>query len=211
MTVVKPLIANDDRNTQLIRATANINWSTNSGKVEIFSVDNDGNKTTDHATCMIYFGDGYVWQAEWQRIAYLIRPCLTRLHRDVDEGNTDHMKRGMAYRVFSSMVEYAPQYRGFEDVILDSKELEGTAHVKFQTHEDDGNFLLPPYWLDSLGHLSGFVMNGNDAVDLRRTAYINHGWESVKFADVRQFNSSTVYQTYVKMQPFDDTTYIGDL
>ena len=54
-------------------------------------------------------------------------------------------------------------------------------------------------------------MNGNDAVDLKKTAYINHGWESVRFADVRQFDSSTTYQTYVKMQPFDDTTYIGDV
>ncbi|KAG8528459.1 Type I Iterative PKS [Bacidia gigantensis] len=211
MSVVKPLIASKDQSTQLVRAVAKVDWFMNAGRVEIFSVNTDGKKTTDHASCALRYGDGHTWQAEWQRAAYLIQPQLTRLREDVDTGNTNLMKRGMAYRVFSSMVEYAPAFRGFEDVILDSKELEGTAHVKFQTYEEQENFLFSPYWLDSLGHLSGFVMNGNDAVDLKKTAYINHGWESVKFADIRHFDSSTTYQTYVKMQPFDDSTFIGDV
>ncbi|KAL9126698.1 MAG: hypothetical protein Q9217_004295 [Psora testacea] len=211
MNVTKPLIAKPDQSTQLLRASAKVNWAAQCANVEFYGVNGDGKKIADYATCKVKYGDGNAWQAEWQRTAYLIKPCLKRLHKDVDDGQSHKMKRGMAYRVFSSMVEYSPSYRGFEDVILDSSQLESTAHVKFQTHEEDGNFLFSPYWIDSLGQLTGFVMNGNDAVDQKTTAYINHGWDSMRCADLRVFSSSKTYQTYVKMQPYDNTTRIGDV
>ncbi len=211
MTVTKPLIADRDKKTQLVRASATVNWPAQSATVDFYTVAPGGKKIADHASCTIKYGDGNAWQAEFNRSAYMIKPCLRRLEKDVNEGETHKMKRGMAYRVFSSMVEYAPPYRGFEEVVLDSSELEGTAHIKFQTHEEDGDFLFSPYWIDSLGHLSGFVMNGNDAVDQKTTAYINHGWDSMRCADVRAFSSSKTYQTYVKMQPYDKTTRIGDV
>ena len=211
MTVPKPLIADKEGKTQLFRVSATVDWSSSSGAVEIYAVDKNGKKTTVHGECKLHFGDSSLWQAEWNRMAYLIRPALTRLHKDVESGNTNLMKRGMAYRVFSTMVEYSSQYKGFEDVILDSKELEGTAHVKFQTDDEEDDFFFSPYWIDSLGHLSGFVMNGNDAVDIRQTAYINHGWDSMRCADPKAFTSTKTYQTYVKMQPYNDSTRIGDV
>ena len=211
MTVPKPLIADKDGKTQLFRVSATVDWSSSSGAVEIYAVDKNGKKGTVHGECKLHFGDSSLWQAEWNRMAYLVRPALTRLHNDVEAGNTNLMKRGMAYRVFSTMVEYSSKYKGFEDVVLDSKELEGTAHVRFQTDDEEDDFFFSPYWIDSLGHLSGFVMNGNDAVDIRQTAYINHGWDSMRCADPKAFTSTKTYQTYVKMQPYNDSTRIGDV
>ena len=211
MKVTKPLIAKKDQTTQLLRASASVDWNTQIAVLQFYSVSSEGKKVADHAICNVKYGNGSDWKAEWQRSAYMIKPCLTRLEQDVIEGQNHMMKRGMAYRVFSSMVEYSKSYKGFEDVILDSAALEGTARIKFQTTDDDGDFVFSPYWVDSLGQLSGFVMNGNDAVDQKTTAYLNHGWDSMRCANLRAFSISRNYRTYVKMQPYDKTTRIGDV
>ncbi|KAL9102125.1 MAG: hypothetical protein Q9163_002686 [Psora crenata] len=210
MSVIKALVAKPDQSSQLLRACALVDWSAQSATVDFYIVNGDGKKIADHASCKLRYGNGKAWQEEWQRIAYLIKPCLNRLQTDVAEGQSHKMKRGMAYRVFSSMVEYAPSYRGIEEVVLDSSQLESTALVKLQTHEH-GNFTFSPYWIETLGHIAGFVMNGNDAVDHKTTAYLNHGWDSMRCADFKAFSTSKTYQTYVKMQPYENTTRIGDV
>lgn len=211
MRITKPLIANQDLKSQLLRTSASVDWNTQIAVLKFDSVSLEGKHFSNHATCDVKYGNGNDWKAEWQRSAYMIRPCLQRLEEDVSQGRSHKLKRGMAYRVFSSMVEYGNSYKGFEDVVLDSAGLEGTARIKFQTSEDDGDFFFSPYWVDNLAQLSGFVMNGNDAVDHKTTAYLNQGWNSMRFADIGALSDSTTYQTYVKMQPYDKTTHIGDV
>jgi naphtho-gamma-pyrone polyketide synthase len=103
-------------------------------------------------------------------------------------------------------VEYDESYKGMNEVILDSENLEATARVEFQV--DEGNFHRNPFWIDSLGHLSGFVMNANDSTPAG-DVYVNHGWESMKCS--RKFSSKKIYDTYVKMQPIGGNKYSGDV
>ena len=52
-----------------------------------------------------------------------------------------------------------------QEVIFDSEHLEATAKTNFQTTEKEENHYFSPYWIDSLGHLAGFVMNTDDGIE----------------------------------------------
>jgi len=131
------------------------------------------------------------------------------LQSGVTDERTHLIKRRMAYKLFSSVVEYDTKYQGMQEVLLDSEHLEASAKVKFQTTEDDGKFCFSPFWIDSLGHLAGFVMNGNDSVDSKVQVFVNHGWDSMRCA--QEFSPDKQYRTYVRMQNIGGTMHSGDV
>jgi naphtho-gamma-pyrone polyketide synthase len=206
MTVPKPLIAKN-AGPQLFRAAATANWNENCASVQIYSVNADGKKMVDHASCLVKFSDCNMWREDWKRHAYLIRRSVDRLFRSAADGESHKLGRGMAYKLFNALVEYDSNYKSMEEVILDSEQYEATARVKFQAKQ--GNFHRNPFWIDSLGHLSGFVMNANDATDSKTHVFVNHGWDSMRC--LKKFSADTTYRTYVKMQPWQGTIYAGDV
>lgn len=208
MVVDKPLIATPGI-SQLLRASGSADWNTRRLTLQFHSVNADGKTLAVHAKCTVRFDDSEAWAKEWKRNAYLIQSRIKSLQGSVEEGQSHKMKRGMIYKLFSSFVEYGPTYQGMQEVILDSAELEATARVQFQTTQKDEDFFMGPYWNDNLGHISGFVMNGNDSLDLKSLVFINHGWESMRAAAI--FSRDKIYQTYVKMQNIGGTLYTGDV
>lgn len=198
-----------DQGKQLFRASAVADWTTETAVVEIYSVTNEGKKTLHHADCTIKYADGESWQQEWKRNAYMVKNCIKTLHNGVNGGQSHKIKRGMAYKLFGALVQYDQKFKGMEEVVLDSSQLESTARVVFQATEKDGNFYFCPYWIDSCGQLSGFTMNANDNVDSKVEVFINHGWESMKCS--QKFSADKTYQTYVKMQPVGKTMFAGDV
>ena len=126
-----------------------------------------------------------------------------------EDGRAHKIGRGLAYKLFAALVDYNPRYRGMEEVILHSENFEATSKVNFQTSEKDGNFKVSPYWIDSLAHISGFIVNGSDAVDSRENVYISHGWESLRFAE--PLSQDKTYRAYVKMQPEEGKVLAGDV
>jgi acyl carrier protein len=81
-------------------------------------------------------------------------------------------------------------------VYLDSVQNEACAKIKFRT--DVGNFTYSPYWIDSVAHLSGFVLNGSDTTP-SDCVFISHGWGSMKFLGSLSIDKQ--YESYVRMQP----------
>ena len=207
MVVDKTLITTGS--SQLLRASGTADWNTRRLTLEFYTVNADRKKLASHAKCTVKFGDSEAWLQDWKRNAYLIQGRLKALRNSVEEGQTHKMKRGMIYKLFSSFVEYGPIYQGMREVIFDSSELEATARVQFQTTEKDEDFCKNPYWIDNLGHISGFVMNANDGMDLKSQVFINHGWESMRAAAT--FTRDKIYQTYVKMQNIGGTLFSGDV
>ncbi|KAI9742330.1 MAG: hypothetical protein M1818_003863 [Claussenomyces sp. TS43310] len=206
----KPLLWKDQP-SQLIRISASADWSLKVVEVTIFSVTNEGRKTVDHAKCVVKFGRPEEWLSEWKRHAYLIKDRIEQMRKNVhdDSESAILIKRGMFYKLFSSLVEYSDLFKGHQEVIFQSTELEATGNVKFQATEKDGKYFLSPYWIDSIGQLSGFAMNANDTVDSRSQVFMNHGWDSMKCA--KPFSSTKTYQTYVKMEPVSKNMYAGDV
>lgn len=206
MKVMNPLVFKADSNAQLFRVTASAEWNRNIISFQLFSVNNAGRKTAEHATFSVLITPNQNWIAEWQRQAYLIRSRISALGNNVKEGNAHMLKRPLAYQLFSTLVRYNQDYQGMQEVILDSDEHEATARVEFQV--EDGGFKFNPCWVDSLGHIAGFIMNASDATPTKAQVFINHGWDRMRCAI--KFEKGVQYQVYNRMQLESGTTYVGD-
>ena len=205
MKVERPLIA-DSSNAQMLRVSAAAKWSTNIISLAFYSINVQGRKIADHATCEVKIIASQKWLQDWKRNSYLIRSRIIALNDGVDHGVSHKMKRSIVYKLFSALVEYSPNYQGMQEVVLDSDELEATAQVSFGI--GDEGFHFNPCWIDSLGHIAGFIMNVNDGVRSKDQVFVNHGWDTMRCAT--KFTRGKIYQSYNKMQLVSGTMYSGD-
>ncbi|KAI0201400.1 polyketide synthase for naphthopyrone YWA1 [Astrocystis sublimbata] len=207
MATTKPLLMRTPGKTELFRVSAEADWAAQTALVNYYSVNSRGETTIQHATCTIRFGNPDAWMTEWKRSAYLVKSRMQSL-RDAAEDGTCHMlKRGMVYKLFENCVEYGEKFQGIERVHLDSKGHEATALVKL--NDKSTCFEANPYYIDSLGHLSGFIMNATESFDYKQQIFLNHGWESIRCA--AKLSPDETYHTYVKMQSTDGLKYVGDV
>lgn len=210
LEIIKPLIARprDATKPHVVRITATAERPIKSVSVKYTSLATDGKTWDLHASCTIQYGDTKAWLSDWARVAYLIRSRVNLLVQGLDSEATKKVDRKEAYELFSSLVKYNKKYHGMKDVLIDSKNFEAASLIRF-TAKDDGDFAHNPYWIDNITHLSGYVLNGSDAVDHNKTVYISHGWEYCKIA--RPISGAKTYRNYVKMQPGPKNTMAGDV
>ncbi|KAF2827710.1 ketoacyl-synt-domain-containing protein [Ophiobolus disseminans] len=191
-----------------VEATADLEL--NQVEIKFRTVTADGSKVFgEHAAGIIKYEDVNVWKEEWGRIQYMVQSQIDVLKQKLETGAAHKVLRGMAYKLFKALVTYADNYRGMEEVILDGKQTEATASIQFQTTAADGNFLCSPYWIDSLAHLSGFIVNASDHLDSESSVYISHGWGSIKIS--KQLSPDKKYRSYVRMQPAPGNISVGDV
>lgn len=210
MVVEKPLIAEGGSTPQLLRTSCTADLSQQVCAITFYSVNEDGKKTLEHAKCTIKYGDPVKWSSEWVRQTYLIQPRIDRLLEGAQRGKLSKLQRNTAYKLFSALVDYQDVYKGMAEVVLDSPNREGTAKVELSIGKSN-EFFIPPYHIDSLCHLAGFIMNGNDEVDSTKSVFVNHGWESLRFSEKPLPNST--YRSYIRMQPTGPKSkdYSGDV
>ncbi|KAM0333327.1 hypothetical protein ACHAQA_001988 [Verticillium albo-atrum] len=201
MEVPKTLIFDDKLEAHILRCTATANATL--GYADMVFHTGEGAKKTEHAKCRVNFGSANQWADEFERVNYLIKGRIDSLVEAEKHGKASKIGRGLAYKLFTALVDYNPRYQGMEEVILDSKTCEATAKVSFQTTEKDGNFFFSPYWIDSCCHISGFIINGTDAIDSREQLFISHGWGSLKF--IEKLDPTKTYRSYIRMQPVKDS------
>ncbi|KAL4788508.1 hypothetical protein BJX76DRAFT_365765 [Aspergillus varians] len=205
VTVPKPLIAKTGEEQFRVSATAN--WGNKCVSTQVYSVTPEGKKITDHAHCEVKFFDCAASELEWKRSSYLIKRSIELLEDNAVKGGAHRLQRGMVYKLFSALLDYDDNYQSIREVILDSEHHEATALVKFQAPQ--GNFHRNPYWIDSFGHLSGFIMNASDTTDSKNQVFVNHGWDSMRC--LKKFSADVTYRTYVRMQPWRDSIWAGDV
>ena len=212
MAVDKTLLLGEEP-TQLIEMKACANFSSQSATLSICSISKNGKKGFNHANCTGAFTKKSQWTAEWKRRDFLVKSRIKNLRQSIHD-NTDPtvhcLGTGMFYKLFTSIVEYGDSFKGLRDVVVRSSELECTATVRFNTPTGEGDkWLYPPYWIESLGQITGFSLNGNDALDTQSQVFINHGWERMRI--LKTLSPEMTYRTYVKMHTEDNVTYSGDL
>ncbi len=207
MEVIKPLIAKVDGSSQILKLTATIDTARNTAKL-LFSSGSE-RATAEHAHCTVTFSEKAGWLTEWERTTYLIQSRIDWLQDAEKSGKASKIGRGLAYKLFAALVDYDPKYRGMEEVTLSSENMEATSKVSFQTKPTDGTFMCSPYWIDSVAHISGFIVNGSDAVDSKNQVYVSHGWESLRVAE--PFSQEKTYRSYVKMQAAGGKMLAGDV
>ncbi|OCT48088.1 Conidial yellow pigment biosynthesis polyketide synthase [Cladophialophora carrionii] len=208
MVVEKPLIFKGGE--QLLRVDCEADLTQAICYMTFYSVGPKGQKLLEHAHCEVRYGDSNSWSKELARQKYLVQSQVDRLLQMGQNGVLSRLQRKMAYKLFSALVDYQNAYKGMAEVILDSPLREGTARIELQTGRA-GNFYMPPYHIDSLCHLAGFIMNANDELDSAQTVYVNHGWDSLRFFE--KPSPSKIYRSYVRMQPTgpDSKDYSGDV
>lgn len=196
MEVPKTLIFDIKAKSQILRMSMKLNAA--DGVAELSWSTGEGAQKTEHANAKVYVGDREQWAGEFERVSYLIKGRIDALRAAEQRGDASKIGRGLAYKLFGALVDYDRRYRGMESVILDSDTCEATAKIVFQTSPEDGTFHTSPYWIDSVCHISGFILNGSDAVDSREQVYISHGWGSMRFSE--RLSADKHYQSYIRMQ-----------
>jgi iterative type I PKS product template protein len=138
--------------------------------------------------------------------SYLIKGRIQSLELGIKGSNTQKFLRDTAYRLFSSTVEYSPNYQGMQEILIDTEELEVVALPQLCRETNVGFFFCNPLWIDSIMQLSGFVMN---SLKLDSGAFIADGWESFQLA--QELHASRAYRVHVKMQSMQENLFVGDL
>ncbi|KAI1427322.1 hypothetical protein F5Y12DRAFT_184810 [Xylaria sp. FL1777] len=208
MEVSGPLLAEKEDSKRLV--LVNARQTKGSDTVRILFSSQLGSNRKDHAKCVIVFGDGKAWQSDWRQCASLVQDRIEYLTSSSLTGPTHRILGPMVYKLFSTFVDYDEPYRGMKEVYLDSKMQEASAKVRFAADASD-LFVYHPCWIDSLAHISGFVLNGTELTPAD-TVYISHGWKSMRIA-VTKLSPTKTYLTYVRMKedPKASTVMIGDV
>lgn len=212
LVVTKGLIAQKNtKKPQRIQVTATADLTDNKVDLRWHNVHDDGSLDDEEngfANANIYYGDSRAWLNDWSRTEHLVQGRIESLARAAEEGTVNKVNRSMAYKLFANLVDYAEKYRGMHTVTLN--EYEAYADVVL-TKEKSGTWTVPPYYIDSVAHLAGFILNGSDAVDNKNNFFVTPGWGSMRFA--KPLEAGGRYQSYVKMLPTpeDPNIYLGDV
>ncbi|RMZ74762.1 hypothetical protein DV737_g5762, partial [Chaetothyriales sp. CBS 132003] len=211
LVVSKGLVCNQNTNKpQLIRVTARTaNIADRIANVQWQNVSSNGDADEVFATAGIYYGDAAEWLKSWLPMTHFVQSRIQILDHLASEGKANRFSGKMAYLLFkNNLVDYADKYRGMQAVTISG--LEAFADVQLTT-EKGGIWTVPPYFIDSVAHLAGFVMNCSDAIDTIKDYCVTPGWQSMRFA--RPLTAGAKYRSYVKMIPTTDdpTVYFGDV
>lgn len=181
-------------------------WSANMLSLAISSVAPSGEQPISHATVNVRVVPNQRWLADWKRNSHLVMSRVQALERS---NNSQKLRRQMAYKLFAAVVDYSDAFKGMSQVLLDTDALEAVSTVQFQVESREGRFGIDARWIDSLGHISGFIMNANDATNNQEQVFINHGWEKLRHAE--RLTASKTYRAYCRMQLEEKTTFVGDV
>ncbi|KAL9585668.1 MAG: hypothetical protein Q9203_004154 [Teloschistes exilis] len=196
MEVFRPLIVDAGQTSQVLKVSASRQANERNVDVVISSRDSQGSH--DHARCTVKYGNGKDWMQEWQRNAYLVQSRMDQLVQPIKPANVHRLLKEMIYRQFQTVVTYSEQYHSIDELYMDCELNESLANIRFQPSAEHGDFLYSPYWIDTVAHLGGFVLNASVKIPAD-TVFISHGWDSFRIAGTLSANRE--YKGYVRMQP----------
>ncbi|KAL8730110.1 MAG: hypothetical protein Q9166_004309 [cf. Caloplaca sp. 2 TL-2023] len=196
MEVFRPLIVNAGKTDQVLNVSATKIPNERAVKVTISSRDSKG--AQDHARCTVQYGNGTEWIQEWQKNAYLVQSRVDQLIHPSKSAHVHRLLKGMIYKQFQTVVTYSEQYHTIDELFMDCELNESAATIRFPPLAQHGNFIYSPYWIDTVAHLGGFVLNAGVKTPAD-TVYISHGWDSFRVA--APLSDGKSYMGYVRMQP----------
>ena len=211
LEVAKGLVANKNTSShQLIQVSAET-ADIHGGIVDLkwYNVLPGGTTEDPFASARLHYGNADEWLSSWSPLAHLIQGRISDLQRMAKEGSANRFSRNMAYQLFANnLVDYATKYRGMQSVTL--HEFEAFAEIELST-EKGGLWTIPPFFIDSVAHLAGFIMNVTDAIDHKSNFCVTPGWNSMRFA--RPLVAGAKYCSYTRMipTPQDSSIFLGDV
>lgn len=149
---------------QLIRVTASTSNISDGIHLTWYNASKDGTVETEpFAAAMILAGTAADYLSSLESMSHLIERHIDALNHMAHQGIASRFSRGMAYSLFASkFVDYADEYRGMQSVLLHA--FEAFADITLATEKAEV-WTVPPHFIDSVAHLSGFIMNFSDTQD----------------------------------------------
>ncbi|KAH8730335.1 hypothetical protein GQ44DRAFT_747268 [Phaeosphaeriaceae sp. PMI808] len=210
MNIQSALVANSDGSAQLLHINASFDSEKSSLYCTFSSVDADGKLKEQHSNCLVRLFDVETIRTALGVTAPNITLRISALQDQLRNfGNTFRYSKGMIYKMVGQLADFDPKYRALEEITLDSDTLEATGRVNFTKVLTEGKFHTNPAYIDALSQLGGFVMNGNEGVDLDKELFVNHGWGSLKL--IEKIDPNKVYTTHVKMIEGKEKLWTGDI
>ncbi|KAK4184780.1 ketoacyl-synt-domain-containing protein [Podospora australis] len=207
MTVFKALILREGAASQLIQAHSETDWSSGSSVVKFMSFDSK-QKLQEHARCVVRFRDRSFRQVLQEKAAN-IKQKMQALRDGIATEKAARFNRPMVYRAIRPLARFHDDYRAIDEIVLNSTTLEASSRLSYGTVKRGGKFHTHPAVIDSLTQSCGFAMNCNDATDLDKDVYMNHGWGSLQIFEPLDFDK--VYTTYTQMEEGKDKLWHGDV
>jgi iterative type I PKS product template protein len=210
MNIQSALVANSAGKPQFLHTHASFDPKRLSLYCTFSSVDENGKVEEQHASCLVRLFDLERVRATLHESAPLIKSRISNLQAQLqDFGNTFRYSKAMIYKMVGQLADFDPKYRALEEITLDSDALEATGKVNFTKVLSEGTFHTNPAYIDALSQLGGFVMNGNEGVDLDKELFVNHGWKSLRLLE--PVDPMKTYTTHVKMVEGKDKLWTGDI
>ncbi|PCG96050.1 Acyl transferase/acyl hydrolase/lysophospholipase [Penicillium occitanis (nom. inval.)] len=211
LEVLKGLVAQKNADKpQFIQVSATVQ-DINLGVAHLLwhNVSANGEVDEPFASADVLYGSASDWLNGWIPATHLVQGRIEALEQLAEKGIANRLSHNMAYLLFANnLVDYAQKYRGMQSVVM--HDLEAFADITLTT-EKGGVWTVPPYFIDSVAHLAGFVMNVSDAIDTKQNFCVTPGWGSMRFA--KPLVAGQKYRSYVKMIPTadDPSVYLGDV
>lgn len=189
-----------DAHPILVNAEANLE----KGEVHVNWFNPAIDKWYCHATA--YYEDASNWLSDWTRLARLVTSRIDALNAMSVKGTANKLTTEFAYSLFGKLVDYSSMYRTMQSVILN--EDEAVAEVLFPENTQ-GDWAVPPHFIDGVVSLSGFILNGGTHFDNTNNFFITPSWKSMRFA--KPLTPGGRYLAYVRMVPdaVDDSSHLG--
>ena len=200
----EPLVARKSSDQkQMMHTEAILRSDSNTAFFRWYNVETDN----WYASAAITFENSNAWMADWSRSAHLITSRIDYLKEAAETGRASKLSQQLAYRLFANLVDWSEVYKGMQTVILDR--MEAYTEIQLST-KGTGEWYIPPWHMESLVVLSGFILNGSDAMDNKNNFFITPGYKTMRFA--KPVKPGGRYQSYVKMMPTDTPNlYAGDV
>lgn len=204
MDITSALVANEDTLDSLICVKSSYCSETKLANIEFHS--RNGDKSSRHGTCTVAFGESYTWKKSLSQTLFLLESRIKALADQASSGKAHRLLKPVAYQLFSSVVSYSSRYQAMEEVVMDTNCNDAVATVKLCDIPGSGQFHTSPYWIDSVTHLAGFVLNSSlrYTQDVACLALGFDTWRSI--TDLRPGEN---YTTYVCMQEVPNSQIIS--
>ncbi|KAK8061048.1 hypothetical protein PG997_015269 [Apiospora hydei] len=201
-------------NPHPILVNAEADLDKNAVQIKWFNPANE--KWYCHATA--YYEDPTTWLSDWSRTTRLVTSRIDALNTMSAKGTANKLTTELAYALFGKLVDYGAMYRTMQSVVL--HEDEAVAEVVFPA-DSQGDWTVPPHFIDGCVSLSGFILNGGTHFDNTNNFFITPSWKSMRFA--KPLTPGGRYLAYVRMVPEAPsdgepaygsnnlTSYVGDV
>lgn len=174
MNIQSALVASSDGKPQKLRTIATFDPTQRTVSITFSSVKEDGVVKEQHSNCLVRFYNIDDARRALQNSSQELEERMTSVRNRLNEsGNTYRYSKGMIYKMVAQLADFDPKYRALSEITLDSDKLEAIGSVDFTSVQCEGSFHTNPAYIDALSQLGGFVMNGNEFVDLDKELFVN--------------------------------------